>query len=917
MRAPRGPLLPTLLLTVLALLAETTGAQEATGFDEVGLFYMQNLAPQDYGAHKQNWAVVQNARGFVYVGNNHGVLEYDGVSWRLLETTNGTLGRSLAAADDGRVYVGANAELGFLESAPPGPTRYVSLVDQIPTEDRDFIDVWTTQALSDGVYFQTRHQIFRWRDGKIEVWRSENGFHVGMAVHDTYFVTDHATGALYTMDGDVLRRAPGGADFEGKKIYALVPHGSNAFLAITRQHGIIRCRLDAPDAEACRPHAPELTALLAELEPYCAALLPGGILAIGTRESGLVLLDRDAHLFRVVDKTSGLLHDKVWDVSVDRQGGLWLALNDGLARIEATPVISYFDETTGLEEPHAGAMRHQGRLYIPSADGVRRLEKATGTVPRFVPVPGLDGFCWSLISTEEGLLAGCTGGVYHVDEGRRIWGLPQDDVFVMHRSRRDPHHLYLGLQDGLARLKFEDGAWHDAGRSETIQAQVRSLVEDDQGRLWIGTRAKGILRLEAGAAPFEPRAIRRFGPAEGLPGGWLDVHAVADQILVAATEVGGLYRHESRAEGERFVPDTDLFPQGSATIESLAEDDQGRIWLALGDDSGVAVPTAGGGFAFEPTLLRREAKLDAFGLFAESGGPLWITTTRKLIRLETAIGAITETSFPVWIRDISSPGGNRRHEGLETTPTWPHTKTAMRFSFAAPRYDAPERTRYRTRLDGFDDAWSDWSRESHKDYTNLWEGRYTFRVQAMDVYGMLSREDRLTFRVLPPWYRTGWAFGLYGLALLLLVRAWIRSHREELRRERAAAQREREVSRRLREVDKLKDQFLANTSHELRTPLYGIIGLAEAMADTDTELPPSFRDQLATIAASGHRLQRLVGDILDFSKLEQDRLDLVRQPLALAAVVHSVLELLRPLAAGKQLALVQSIPDDLPAVYAD
>ncbi|MCP5011162.1 MAG: hypothetical protein GY942_14370, partial [Aestuariibacter sp.] len=203
--------------------------------------------------------------------------------------------------------------------------------------------------------------------------------------------------------------------------------------------------------------------------------------------------------------------------------------------------------------------------------------------------------------------------------------------------------------------------------------------------------------------------------------------------------------------------------------------------------------------------------------------------------------------------------------------------------------DAPERTRYRTRLDGFDpagtgDDWSNWTRETDKDYTNLWEGRYVFRVQARDVYGFVSREDSFGFRILPPWYRSWWAYTLYGLALAAVILVYVRKHRRELRRERQAAERElrrerqtaereRAASQRLRQVDKLKDEFLANTSHELRTPLNGITGLAESLIDgVAGEVPAAVKSNLSMIVQSGRRLGHLVGDILDFSKLRHKSL---------------------------------------------
>ena len=906
-----------LIAAPLALMPGVTGAQPASPYAEVGRFFMQSFAPEDYGAHVQNWAVVQDDRGFVYVANGDGVLEFDGVSWRLIETANRSVARSLAVGPGGRVFVGAVGEMGFLAPDSSGRLRYVTLVPHIPEEDRGFSDVWGTHALSDGVYFQSRERLFRWRGGKIDVWRPEREFLNGLAVHDVFYVTDR-TGELFYVNQDKLRLAPGGAMFAGERIFGLVPHGEDAFLAVTRRKGLVRCRRgDVLEREACTAYGPALTEMLTRLEPYCAVLLSGEILAVGTRRGGLVLIDRDARLIRVLDETSGLRSKTVWFANVDRQGGLWLALDDGLARVEVTTSASFFDKTTELPGIVTDVERHRGRLYVTSR-GVYVLNPAAGTVPRFVPVPGVNGSCWSLVSTAEGLLAGCTKGVYNVDLKQRIWELPRDIAFSIHRSRHDRTQLYLGLQSGLARLTLDAGAWRDDGRFEMVRGEVRSIAEDDQGRFWLGTTTHGVLQLEAGASPTDAGAVRQFGVDDGLPVDWLDTTLVAGQVRVLSSRADSPLRFDAETGSGRFVPDDTVAVPGSV-VEAITEDDRGRLWIAAGRDSGVARPAAEGGYTHAPTALRQIPNLRAFRIVAEPGGPVWVLGQRGLVRLGTESSLESNAGYPVWLRRVSAVDGSTLYDGphgrLAQAPIWSYENNALRFAFAAPRFSTPELTRYRTRLDGYDEGWSAWSLETYKDYTFLWEGRYVFRVEARDVYGVVSREDRFAFRILPPWYRTFWAYGLYGLALAAMVLTFVRFQHQKLRRERA-------VSARLREVDKLKDEFLANTSHELRTPLYGIIGLAEAMYDAIGDdagdgPPASFRDQLSTIVASGHRLQRLVGDVLDFSKLKEDQLTLVKKPLDLETIVTRVFTLMRPLADDKGLTLVDAVPEGLPPVDAD
>lgn len=125
-------------------------------------------------------------------------------------------------------------------------------------------------------------------------------------------------------------------------------------------------------------------------------------------------------------------------------------------------------------------------------------------------------------------------------------------------------------------------------------------------------------------------------------------------------------------------------------------------------------------------------------------------------------------------------------------------------------------------------------------------------------------------------------------------------------------------NRELKRLDKLKDEFLANTSHELRTPLNGIIGLAESLIDgVSGPLTRQTKNNLAMIVASGRRLSALVDDILDFSQLQHDRVEIDLRPVGIREAADVVLTLSRPLARQKQVQLVNAVSHRLPPVLAD
>ncbi|MEL6468764.1 MAG: ammonium transporter [Cyanobacteria bacterium J06623_4] len=122
----------------------------------------------------------------------------------------------------------------------------------------------------------------------------------------------------------------------------------------------------------------------------------------------------------------------------------------------------------------------------------------------------------------------------------------------------------------------------------------------------------------------------------------------------------------------------------------------------------------------------------------------------------------------------------------------------------------------------------------------------------------------------------------------------------------------------LKELDELKDEFLANTSHELRTPLNGIIGISEYLLEGSLgALSEQAAMNLAMIARSGRRLYGLVSNLLDFSRILQENLGLHLKAVGIKEVVEIVLVLCRPMAAEKELQLVNGISADLPLALAD
>ena len=189
---------------------------------EKGFYPLYNYSTKEYQALPQNWAIMQDKRGVMYFGNNQGILEYDGVSWRMIKVVNETNIRSFAMDESGKIFVGAAGEFGYLSPDSSGNMRYVSLLPFVNKSDLDFSDIWGTHSTKEGIYFQSDNKIFRWDGKKIKVWNAEKSFHRSFKVNNHLCIREREVG-LSEMIGDNLVSLKGGEEFADETIYAMIP----------------------------------------------------------------------------------------------------------------------------------------------------------------------------------------------------------------------------------------------------------------------------------------------------------------------------------------------------------------------------------------------------------------------------------------------------------------------------------------------------------------------------------------------------------------------------------------------------------------------------------------------------------------------------------------------------------------------
>lgn len=790
-KIPVGWLLSAVVAVVAAASArETFALAPPRSAGEAGLPLLEVFTAPQYGARSQNFALAQDRLGLLYAGNLDGLLVYDGAWWRRLELPGSSAVFAVAAGGGNRVAVGGVAELGLVEDLRGSGLRYRSLVADLPADCRSPGNVVAVHGDERGFWFVADTCLLRlegerlWRVAPLPAGRPAKA---SFQVDGRLFVWTRD--GLHEADAGGLRLTPGGEQLRERPLEALVAWSCGRLLAALRGEGLFLL-----DGTRLERFAPAASAWAAAHQLSSAVRLGDGRVAFGSFDGGLLLLDADGSIAGQVDSSAGLSSDTVSALLADREGALWAAMQSGIARIETGSSLSVLDARRGLTSTPTALARHAGHLWIGShaglfvlRGGVRAGDESATPSLRAERVPGLPARLWALTPVASIVLIGTARGVFELRGGegattpdfRQVPGTEELTVYEVMASRADPDTVWLGMAEGLGRLRRAGDGWRFAGKIAGVPPYVRSLVERPDGSLLLGTVFDGIVRI--GTVPPVPSRAAGEGTAaaeaaapvgiESIGTGEMTVVEVGGRLL-AMTPVGFRLLDERR---RRLVEDPELAgldPAGRAFL--AAQDPAGNLWFNTVPPTVVAAPGSAAGDDRWHRLVAIAAS-DVQVILAEPDGVVWIGTDRGLYRIAGAFGMAPEHEVPAPVLRASSAGG-------EVT-SMPHDFRRLRLEFA-PRSFRPG-VEYQFRLDPLDVGWGEWTGVAFTEYTNLDPGEYRFRLRSRSASGATSPESELRFGVRPAWYATRWM--LLGAALLafVTVRAWVAFRSRRLRRRAA------------------------------------------------------------------------------------------------------------------------------------
>ncbi len=483
---------------------------------------------------------------------------------------------------------------------------------------------------------------------------------------------------------------------------------------------------------------------------------------IGAFPSGVNFYNRSTQAFqhflsRTGDNTS-LSHNAILRVRESRDGTIWVGTEGGLNALD--PKTGEFrrylsdpsnPEALGGNPVLAIAEDIDGQLWIGTwAGGLHRFNPETGIFHRYRPDDTDPNsiqclFIWDITLDSQGRVwigtetAGLARYNRESDNFTHFSHDPDDPNgisgnFISAIREISDRRLWLGTFTGLDAFDPETETFfhfpYETGAANaTSSKNIRSIFEDSRQWVWVGTQHRGVNIYDHGSGSFRYLDIQ-----DGLP---------------------------------------------SSNIASIVEDEYGYIWLATAnglariEHDTMRVTT----FSREDGLAGSHFNRDAS--FSASSGHLYFGSAEGLTVLHPDDLGATDSHFPVLITHFRvlneevpiDPEGKtlKRAISLSNDLRLDYRDTMFSFDFAALNYRNSSSVQYSYKLEGFDRDWNNIGRSNTATYTNISPGRYTFRTRASLDGEVWVEGQTLAITIVPPPWRTWWAYSLYVMCLLLVL----------------------------------------------------------------------------------------------------------------------------------------------------
>jgi len=615
-------------------------------------------------------------------------------------------------------------------------------------------------------------------------------------------------------------------------------------------------------------------------------------------------------------------YDAILDICQDREGSIWIGTNGGgVCQIEEKPLFSgislYNDNGKGLKNYHILSILkdHFGILWLGTKNGLYFSENGKDffevkqMVERNAPqkpsqITGRMRLIQSIFEDHQhNLWIGTDLGIYQIVKNRNEYFYVIDsdnpqNLIKINTIYRKKNLLFVGTQQQGLWVKNEyptaNGGFQNfmPGKdSELMNERISFIAEDIKQRIWLGTYS-GVYFFDVGSNRIRSLKYRSgYSLSSNIILSWCQYNNTTYFIGTPS----GLNRLDEQPDGEFIV--TKYFRENGLPndyIDGLTKDEIGNLWISTNYGISKFNIDANKWWNFQKSDGLQGQSFSEGCVFKDASGAIYFGGTsgynffKPSEIVENKILPQTNITALRIHNTLISPGqkfGNHliidRDISDVISIILNYKENEFSISFASTSYKSSERNQYQYRLVNNDNQWINSSSTQTVYFSNLKAGDYIFEVKGSNNHGIWSEKPAtLKITILPPPWKTKWAFLIYiGILLFIvwLIR-WFAVHQASLQHQLHVEKLKHEQEHQLSE---LKFQFFTNISHEFRTPLTLIFApLKELVQKAQAyQLQSEAQEKINLIYKNTGQLMKLVNQLLDFRKAENNNLKLVARYL--------------------------------------
>lgn len=851
---------------------------DAQGFS--GKYPIRNFTPAEYKAGIQNIDFAQNRDMSIFVANNLGVLSFNGNEWKRHDLKTGKKKRSLAFDEgSGRLYVGSQGEFGFFE----GDWQYVSLVDMIPPGAEDFDEVWDVFLANSKVYFCTFQGIYVYDGQSIAVIEQEGGFERSFLANGKIF-TQSQQGRLF--------------EIEGSKLAETYPQGQTgaAIAGVAAQDDGYLLVYNSGQVELATPFGVSrkydaLSQALQGTYVNHVLQLSDTRLVIATQTSGLFLYDLREGELEKITKEDGLGSNACLRSFQDYSGNLWVGMQNGIALVHLNSPMRFLNQEINLQGSGYEAYKTADGTYFTTSNGIYFLGK---NAAQSAFLYGTEGPAYGMQEIAGKLYAGHHTGLFLLENGRASRVANTDGLWQVKRLQWRPEFVIGGTYSGLHLFRIDENRQLQAVQKiKGFAASSRFFEEDRSGKIWVGQYYKGLYQLTL-SEDLSRVTVKNVSGNPGLP--------VKEQIVLSRVNDGlylatnsGLYQLDP-ADGSVSKAEAFSGPIGEQPVYLLAQDPQNNVHVIAENVVALFKQISANNYLFIPSSLyqlRFYLNNDLLQISMNTDNGVFFSANEGFIHYDPALEVPSKAERPLVVSQVISVNQGRAlyvrkpfgvKPGIERLEVGPGAKV-LKIDVESFQFNGLGNQQFRYFLKGLDEDFGEWTTTASKEYTNLKEGKYEFRVQTRDYLGKITTSPALYLTVNPPFYRSPLAQALYVLmgllALFLSFKLQKRRYSKKAEEIEEAGQLQlAKEQQKLAEVEQQKEQELLRLKEEkMQSELQHVNNLLAASTMNlvvKNEFIESIKEELKELKQKGKNpetkraLEKMVKEIDIVLRLQED-----------------------------------------------